>query len=126
MIPEEPCTRATIRAFEFENCTIGSMQHVKSSALDASNADRAVSVKFGLGQATLFHNQLLVLDLDILPIVFGIEDGGWIIGHLLVIEDHPILVEMSSQRVIEHFIDIEGVVAKVLVQMMSVDSIMVI
>jgi hypothetical protein len=72
----------------------------------------------------LFHNQLLVLDLDILPIVFGIEDGGWIIGQLLVIVDHPILVEMSSQRVIEHCIDIDGVVAKVLVQMMSVDSIM--
>src|SRR5262245_6111092 len=100
MIPKKSCTRAARGSFDFEDASIRPMKHVESSALDASNADGRVRVDGRLTDAPLLHDQMPVLDFDIVPVVFGIQPDGWIVGSLLVVVDDPILVEGCRERVV--------------------------
>lgn len=72
----------------------------------------------------MLHDQVLVLDLDIGPVVFGIQDG-WIISSLLVVVDHPVFVELGSQGVVEHRVHVDRVVAEVFVEAVGVNSVMI-
>ena len=56
------------------------MGHVDSLALDASKANRRMCVKLCLAETTLLHHQLFVVDLDIVPVVFGIQEDVWVIS----------------------------------------------
>ena len=72
MIPKEACTSTAARPFNFEHGTVRPLKHINCPALDAGNADRRIRVHFRLTEATLRQDQVLVLDLDIVPIVFGV------------------------------------------------------
>lgn len=99
MVPKEPCTSTAMGALDFEDCTKRSMDYVHSFALDAGDADRR---EVRLAEATLLHDKMLVLDLDIVPIVFRIQADRWIVGVLLVVVDHPIVVEFGGKGIVEN------------------------
>lgn len=50
--------------------------------------------------------QRIVLDLDISPVISGVESDGRIVGVLLEIVHHPVSVEFGSRRIVENRCDI--------------------
>ena len=99
------------------------MNHVEGSCLNASNADRPISFQVFFTIPALLQHKVLVPDLGISPVVFGVETNEWIISALLVVVDHPISIELRRLWIVEKRLDIR-ILAKILIQSISVYSVL--
>ena len=75
-------------------------------------------------EAFLLQEQLTVFNTDILMVVFGIYSGGWIVGTLPVVVNHPVLQKGLGLVVRKHVLDVRKA-AKVVGEAVGVDRVCV-
>lgn len=73
MIPEEPCASAAVGAFYLEHSSVRAMQHVEGPGLDPRNADGLEGLEVRLAEGGLLQDEVAVLDLDVLDVIFRVQ-----------------------------------------------------
>ena len=82
------------------------MENIGSSCLHASDVDRIEHFNVHVSVGFLLHDELAILDLNVLSIEFGVEPDVGIVRVLLEVVDHPVIRKLLGFVVFEQVFDI--------------------
>lgn len=71
----------------------------------------------------MLQDKALAFDFDIRPVILCIEPNAWIVCTLLVVVDHPVLVEFGRRWIAEDRLEV-GIFVEILMKLVGVHFIL--